>query len=137
MFAQVRHRRRCYTRRRPAKHLSSLGTTLQKIDLVRGSIASSVAICRVSISVVIDDVVALVDFQHGLELGVGDDIHSGRQRVTEMNLDAQVALLYQMETGAIALVVGQVKTDEGVQEQEQKQEIFIRIQHKNYTIYYI
>ena len=62
----------------------SLGTTPRNIDLVRGSIASSLAICRVSISVVVDDVAVLVDFQHGLEFGVGDDVHGGRQRVTEM-----------------------------------------------------
>ena len=92
----------------------SLGTTQRNIDLVRGSIASSLAICRMSISVVVDDVAALVYFQHGLELGVGDDVHSGRQGVTEMHIDAQVALLYQMEAGAIAFVGGQVKTEEGV-----------------------
>ena len=53
----------------------SLGTTPRNIDLARGSIASSLAICRVSISVVVDDVAALVYFQHGLELGVDDDVH--------------------------------------------------------------
>ena len=92
----------------------SLGTTPRKIDLVRGSIASSLAICRVSISVVVDDVAALVYFQHGLELGVGDDVHGVLQRGTEMQLYAQVALLCQMEAGAIALIGGQVKTEEGV-----------------------
>ena len=94
--------------------IPSLGTTPRKIDLVRGSSASSLPIFRVSISVVVDDVAALVDFQHGLELGVGDDVHSGRQRVAEMQLYAQVVRLYQMEAGAIALVGGQVKTEEGV-----------------------
>ena len=69
-------------------------TTLRNIDLVRGSIASSLAICRVSISVVVDDVAALVDFQHGLEFGVGDNVHGGRQRVTEMQLYAKVAPLH-------------------------------------------
>ena len=78
------------------------------------SIASNLTICRVSISVVVDDVAALVDFEHGLELGVGDDVHSGRQRVTGIHLDAQVALLYWMEAGAIAFVGGQVKIEEGV-----------------------
>ena len=92
----------------------SLGSTPQKIDLVRGSIANSLAICWVSISVVVDDVAALVYFQHGLELGVGDDVHGVRQRVVEMQLYAQVAPLYQMEAGAFALVGGQVKTEEGV-----------------------
>ena len=82
----------------------SLGTTPRKIDLVRGSLAGSLAICRVSISVVGDDVAALVYFQHGPELGIGDDVHGVRQRVAEMQLYAQVALLYQMEAGAIALV---------------------------------
>ena len=33
---------------------------------------------------------------------------------SEMHLDAQVALLYQMEAGAVALVGGQLKTEEGV-----------------------
>ena len=92
----------------------SLGTTPRNIDLVRGSIASSLSICRVSISVVVDDVAVLVDFQHGLEFGVGDDVHGGRQRVTEMQLYAQVTLLYQMEAGTIALIGGQIKTEEGV-----------------------
>ena len=92
----------------------SLGTTPRKIDTVRGSTASSLAICRVSISVVVDDVAALVYFQHGHELGVGDDVHCGLQGVTEMQLYAHVAILYQMEAGAIALVEGQVKTEEGV-----------------------
>ena len=92
----------------------SLSTTLRNIDLVRGSIASSLAICRVSISVVVDDVAALVDFQHGLEFGIGDNVHGGRQRVTEMQLYAKVAPLHQMEAGAISLVGGQIKTEEGV-----------------------
>ena len=61
-------------------------------------------ICRVSISVVVDDVAALVYFQHGFVLGAGDDVDGVRQRVTEMQFYAQVALLYQMEAGAIALV---------------------------------
>ena len=85
----------------------SLGTTPRKINLVRGSIATSLAICRVSISVVVDDVAALVYFQHEL----GDDVHGVRQRVAEMQLYAQVALLYQMKAGAIALVGVQVKTE--------------------------
>ena len=92
----------------------SLGTTPRNIDLARGSIASSLAICRVSISVVVDDVAALVDFQHGLELGVDDDVHGVQQRVAELQFYAQVALLYQMEAGAVALVGGQVETEEGV-----------------------
>ena len=110
----VRRRRRCCTRRQ-SRALSivvgspSLGTTPRNIDLARGSIASSLAICRVSISVVVDDVAALVDFQHGLELDVDDDIHGVQQRVAEMQLYAQVALLYQMEAGTIALVGGQVE----------------------------
>ena len=36
------------------------------------------------------------------------------QCITEMHLDVQVALLYQMEAGSIALVRGQVKTEVGV-----------------------
>ena len=82
----------------------SLGTTPRNIDLARGSIASSLAICRVSISVVVDDVAALVDFQHGLKLGVDDDVHGVQQRVAEMQFYAQFALLYQMEAGTVALV---------------------------------
>ena len=92
----------------------SLGTTPRKIDLVRGSLASSLEICRVSISVVVDDVAALVYFQHGLELGVGDDVHDVLQRVAEMQFYAQVTLLYQMEAWTVALVGGQVKTEIGV-----------------------
>ena len=92
----------------------SLGTTPRNIDLVHESFDRSRAICRVSISVIVHDVAALVDFQHGLEFGVGDDVHGGRQRVAEMQLYAQVALLYQIEAWAIALVGGQVKTEEGV-----------------------
>ena len=92
----------------------SLGTTPRNIDLARGSLASSLAICRVFISVVVDDVAVLVDFQHGLELGVDDDVHGVQQRVAEMQFYAQVALLYQMEAGTVALVGGQVETEEGV-----------------------
>ena len=92
----------------------SLGTTPRNIDLARGFIASSLAICRVSISVVVDDVAVLVYFQHGLELGVDDDVHGVQQRVAEMQFYAQVALLYQMEAGTVALVGGQVETEEGV-----------------------
>ena len=92
----------------------SLGTTQRNIDLVHGSISSSRAICRVSISVIVDDVAVLVDFQQGLEFGVCDDVHGGRQRDAEMKFYAQVTLLYQMESGTIALVGGQVKTEEGV-----------------------
>ena len=66
----------------------SLGTTPRNIDRVHGSISSSRAICRVSISVVADDVATLVDFQHGLEFGVGYDVHSDRQRVAEMKFYA-------------------------------------------------
>ena len=92
----------------------SLVTTPRNSDLVRGSIASSLSICRLSISVVVDDVAGLVDFQHGLEFGVDDEVHGGRQRITEMQLYSQVTLLYQMEAGTIALNRGQVKTEEGV-----------------------
>ena len=87
----------------------SLGTTPRNIDLVHGSVSSSRAISEVA-----DDVAALVDFQHGLEFGVGYDVHGGLQRVAEIKFYAQVALLYQMEAGAVALVGGQVKTEEGV-----------------------
>ena len=91
-----------------------MDTTPRNIDLVHGSVASRRAICRVSISVVEYDVAVLVDFQHGLEFGVGYDVHGGRQRVAEMKFYAQVALLYHMEAGTVALVGGQVKTEEGV-----------------------
>ena len=64
----------------------SLGTTPRNIDLARGSIASSLAIGRVSISVVVDDVAALVDFQHGPELGVDDGVHGVEQRVVESSM---------------------------------------------------
>ena len=67
-----------------------------------------------SFSVVVDDVGALIDFQHGFEFGVGDGVHGGRQRVAEMKFYAHVVFLYQMEAGAVALVGGQVKTEEGV-----------------------
>ena len=89
----------------------SLGTTPPKTDAVFGSIASRRAICRVSISVVVDDVAVLVDFQHGLEFGVGDDVHGGPKRFSEMKFYAQVALLYQMKAGTVG---GQVETEEGV-----------------------
>ena len=93
----------------------SLGTTLRKIDLIHGSIASSLAICRVYIaSVVVDDVATLVDFQHSLELDVGDEVHRGQQRITEVNFDAQIALLYEVEAGTMARVGGQVETEEGL-----------------------
>ena len=63
---------------------------------------------------IVDDVAPFVDFQHGLELCLADDVHSGRQRIAEIQLDAQVALLYQMEAGAIARIGDQVKTEEVV-----------------------
>ena len=65
-------------------------------------------------SEVVDDVATLVDFQHGLELGVVDDFHNGRQSIAEMHLDAQVALLYQMEADVIARIGSQFKTEKGV-----------------------
>ena len=92
----------------------SLGTTPPKTDAEFGSIVSRRAICRVSISVVVDDVAVLVDFQHGFEFGVGDDVHGGAKRFSEMKFYAQVALLHQMEAGTVALVGGQVETEEGV-----------------------
>ena len=84
----------------------SLGTTPRKIDLARGSIASSLAICRVSISVVVDYVAGLVYFQHGLELGVDDDVHGVQQRAVEMQFYAQVPLLDQIEARIGALIGG-------------------------------
>ena len=92
----------------------SLGTTPPKTDAVFESIASRRAICMVSISVVVDDVAILVDFQHGFEFGVGDDVHGGAKRFSEMKFDAQVAFLHQIEAGTVALVGGQIETEEGV-----------------------
>ena len=92
----------------------SLGTTPRKIDRVHGSIASSLAIWVYIVSVVVDDVATLVDFQHSFELGVGDKVHIGQQRITEMNFDAQIALLYEVEAGTMARDGGQVETEEGV-----------------------
>ena len=66
----------------------------------------------------VHNIPALVDFQHIFELGVGNDLHSGRQRITEMHLDAQVALLYQMEANTITRIGRQVKTEEGIAVQE-------------------
>ena len=112
----VRRRRRCCTRRTPSivAGSPSLGTTPRNTDLVHGSVSSSRAICRVSISEVAYDVAALVDFQHGLEFGIGYDVQGGLQRGAEMKFYAQVALLYHNETGTVALVGDQVKTEEGV-----------------------
>ena len=92
----------------------SLGTTPPKMDAVFGSIASRRAICRASISVVVDDVAILVDFQHGFEFGVCDDVHGGQKCCSEMKFDAQVAFLHQIEAGTVALVGGQIETEEGV-----------------------
>ena len=89
----------------------SRGTTPPKTDAVFGSIASRRAICRVSMSVVVDDVAVLVDFQHGLEFGVGDDVHGGPKRFSEMEFQAQVALLYQIKAGTVTLVGGKVETE--------------------------
>ena len=105
----VRRRRRCCTRRPRAVRL---WVRRHEISIWRAG-SSPVAICRVSISVVVDDVAALVDFQHGLERGV-DDVHGVQQRGAEMQFYAQVALLYQMEAGTVALVGGQIETEEGV-----------------------
>ena len=65
-------------------------------------------------SVVVDDIGTLVDFQHSLELGVGDEVHRGQQRITEMIFDAQIALLYEVEAGTMVRVGGQVETEEGL-----------------------
>ena len=48
-------------------------------------------------SKIVDDVPALVDFQHRFEFCVHDDVDGLLERCSEMHLDAQVALLYQTE----------------------------------------
>ena len=65
-------------------------------------------------SEILDDVPALVDLQHRFEFCVHDDVDGLLERCSEMHLDAQVALLYQMEARPITRVRGQVETKEGV-----------------------
>ena len=65
-------------------------------------------------SEIVDDVPALVDFQHRFEFCVHDDVDGLLERCSEMHLDAQVALLYQMEARSITRVRGQIETKEGV-----------------------
>ena len=59
-----------------------------------------------SISEIVDDVPALVDFQHRFEFCVHDDVDGLLERCSVMQVDAQVALLYQMEARPITRVRG-------------------------------
>ena len=53
------------------------------------------------------------DFYDGLKLGV-DDSRGDRQRIAEVNSDAQVVLLYQVEAGAFECVWRDVQSEDGV-----------------------
>ena len=63
---------------------------------------------------VIVDVPALVDFQHRLEFAVYDNIRDLHECRSEMDLDARVALLHQVEARPATRVRGQIETEEGV-----------------------
>ena len=66
--------------------------------------ALEVALSGPSPSVVVDDVAAFVDLEHGLEFAVDDHVHGLRKCCRKVYLDAQIALSNQVEATAVAAV---------------------------------
>ena len=95
-------------RKRTGNHRSSKAVRLW-VRRRKGDVQSGL-----SPSEIVDDVPSLVDFQHRFEFCVHDDVDGLLERCSEMHLDAQVALLYQMEARPIIRVRDQVETKEGV-----------------------
>ena len=65
-------------------------------------------------SIVEYDVSVFVDFQDCLELAVRNNIHRPRECGGEVNFDAQVAPLHEVETRPVTGVRCQIKPEEGV-----------------------
>ena len=93
----VRRRRQCCTQRVDHPRQPIFGYDVARDQLGVGGPSLGAWRSEGCPSEVVDDVAILVDFQHGLELSIGEDVHSVRQRIVEMHLDVQVAVLYQME----------------------------------------
>ena len=55
-------------------------------------------------SVVVEDVAAFVDLEHGLEFSVDNYVHGLFQYGCKVNLDAEITLSCQMETTTVATV---------------------------------
>ena len=63
-----------------------------------------VALSGPSPSVIVDDVAAFVDLEHGLEFAVDDHVHGLRKRRCKVYLDAEVTLSNQVEATTVAAV---------------------------------
>ena len=61
-----------------------------------------VALSGPSPPVVVDDVAAFVDLEHGLEFALDDHVHGLRKRRRKVYLDAQATLSNQVEATAVA-----------------------------------
>ena len=81
----------------------SLGTTPRKVDL--GVWRSELCVKSY--------VVFWLLLIFSTEFDIGDDFSGLRQLIAEKHLDAQAALLYQMEARSVARVGSQVETEEG------------------------
>ena len=66
--------------------------------------ALEVALSGPSPSVVVDDVAAFVDLEHGLEFTVDYHVHGLRKCYSKVYLDAQITLSNQVEATAVAAV---------------------------------
>ena len=81
-----------------------------------------------SLSVIVNDVPALVDFEH-LEFIL--HVHGLSECRGEMNLDAQVALLYHVATRSVAHVQGDIETEDcvAVMEVPARQTVLFVLRH--------
>ena len=61
-----------------------------------------VALSGPSPSVGVDDVVAFVDLENGLEFTIDDHVHGLRKRCRNVHLDVEITLSNQMETTSVA-----------------------------------
>ena len=66
--------------------------------------ALEVALSGPSPSVVVDDVAAFVDLEHGLEFAVDDHVHGLRKCCRKVYLNAQITLSNQVEATTVAAV---------------------------------
>ena len=115
---QVDRSRECCTRKPSGKRLLSAAARLWVSSGGRPSqfAHSSLGVAR-SVRcplVIVNDVPALVDFEHSLEFTVHYDVHGLSECRGEVNLNAQVALLYQEAERPAACVQGEVETEEGI-----------------------
>ena len=66
--------------------------------------ALEVALSGPSPSVVVYDVAAFVDLEHGLEFAVDDHVHGLRKCCHKVYLDAQITFSNQVEATAVAAI---------------------------------